>query len=221
MRKPKPPKLFLAFFKWYCRLELQETIIGDLEEQFEDDVELFGKHKARRRFAWTVIRFLRSGIIRKPDKTLENNTAGMIKNNLKTTFRIIRKEKLYTGINILGLASGFSIALLILSYVYFEFSYEDYNPNANKLARITIDYLDGETLIDQDCESYHLLGQMMQEEFPEVEDFVRAYGMDEAVLRMGEESFRAARVYAVDNNFFELFNYPLIKGNAQTALTNP
>lgn len=145
----------------------------------------------------------------------------MIKNNLKTTFRIIRKEKLYTGINILGLASGFAIALLILSYVYFEFSYEDYNPNANKLARITIDYLDGETLIDQDCESYHLLGQMMQEEFLEVKDFVRAYGMDDAVLRMNEESFRASRVYAVDNNFFELFNYPLIKGNTQTALTNP
>ncbi|MGD1957703.1 MAG: ABC transporter permease [Fulvivirga sp.] len=221
MSRVRPPKLFASFFKWYCRSALRETILGDLEEQFEDDLELYGKHKARRRFAWTVIRFFRPGIIKTFNKTQNSKASGMIKNDFKTTLRIIKKEKLYTGINVLGLTSGFSIALLILSYVYFEFSYEDYNPKANRMARITIDYLDGETLIDQDCESYHLLGPMMKEEFPEVEDYVRAYGMDDAVLRINEESFRANRVYAVDKNFFELFNYPLLKGNTQTALTKP
>ncbi|MEM9296913.1 MAG: FtsX-like permease family protein [Bacteroidota bacterium] len=219
MSRVRPPKLFASFFKWYCRSALRETILGDLEEQFEDDLELYGKHKARRRFAWTVIRFFRPGIIKTFNKTQNSKASGMIKNDFKTTLRIIKKEKLYTGINVLGLTSGFSIALLILSYVYFEFSYEDYNPKANRMARITIDYLDGETLIDQDCESYHLLGPMMKEEFPEVEDYVRTYGMDDAVLRINEESFRANRVYAVDKNFFELFNYPLLKGNTQTALT--
>ncbi|MEM8569085.1 MAG: ABC transporter permease [Bacteroidota bacterium] len=219
MRRARPPQLFVCFFKWYCRSGLRETILGDLEEQFEDDLELYGRRKARRRFAWTVIRFFRPGIIKTYSTTQNNNTSGMIESDFKTTLRIIKKEKLYTGINVLGLTSGFSIALLILSYVYFEFSYEDYNLKARRMARITIDYLDGETLIDQDCESYHLLGPMMKEEFPEVVEYVRAYGMDDAVLRIEEESFRAARVYAVDQNFFELFNYPLIKGNSQTALT--
>ena len=188
MSRVRPPKLFASFFKWYCRSALRETILGDLEEQFEDDLELYGKHKARRRFAWTVIRIFRPGIIKTFNKTQNSKASGMIKNDFKTTLRIIKKEKLYTGINVLGLTSGFSIALLILSYVYFEFSYEDYNPKANRMARITIDYLDGETLIDQDCESYHLLGPMMKEEFPEVEDYVRTYGMDDAVLRINEES---------------------------------
>ena len=82
----------------------------------------------------------------------------MLRNYLKIAFRIISKDRVFSLINIIGLSSGLAIALLIILYVRFEFSYEAYNPQADRLVRITMDYLNGETLIDQDAETYPPLG---------------------------------------------------------------
>jgi len=221
MSKPGPPKALVRFFKWYCRSPLQESILGDLEEQYFEDIGLYGQAKARRRFTWNVLRFLRPGIIRKLEGNRKLNNYGMVKQHFKTTFRIIKREKLYSLINILGLTAGFSIALLTLSYVYFELNYEHDNPNSERMVRITTDYLDGGTLIDQDCETYHPLGPMIKEQFPEVDEFVRAYGMNAAVVRVDERNYSAQRIFSVDHSFFDLFNYCLIRGNIETALTNP
>lgn len=145
----------------------------------------------------------------------------MFKNDFKTALRIIRREKLYTSINVLGLTSGLVIALMILFYVKFELSYESGNPNADRIARITMDYMDGETLIDQDCETYHVLGPMLKEEFPEVKDFARAFRMSEAIVKVDQKNFRVMSFYGVDPSFLSIFNYPLIKGDGASALQNP
>ena len=139
---------------------------------------------------------------------------------MKTSWRIIKREKLYSAINILGLSSGFVIAILILFYVQFENSYESYNQNADKVVRITMDYLDGETLVDQDCETYHVLGPMIKEEFPEVTDFARAYRIGLG-LKVGDQVFSEPTAYAVDPSFLTLFDYPLLQGNIKTALQEP
>lgn len=221
MTQPSPPKRLVRFLQWYSRSPLQESILGDLEEQYYEDIELFGLRKARRRFTWNVFRFLRPGIIKKVEGNQQLNHYGMVKQNFKTTFRIMKREKLYSFINILGLTAGFSIALLTLSYVYFELSYEQQNPNSGRMVRITTDYLDGETLIDQDCETYHPLGPMIKEQFPEVEEYTRAYRMNAAVVRVGDQNFRAERIFSVDPSFLQMFNYPLIYGNANEVLKNP
>jgi len=56
MSTPKPPQLFVRLFKWYCRGDLQEAILGDIEEEYDDDFPVQGKKYADRRFVWTVIR---------------------------------------------------------------------------------------------------------------------------------------------------------------------
>ena len=221
MNQVQPPRFWIWFIQWYCRPALQETILGDLEEEFAEDVERLGPARARLRFAWNALRFFRPGITRKLSGTQKLNTYGMIKHDFKTTLRIAVREKLYTLINVSGLTAGISIALLIFTYVNFELGYESYNPNADRLARITIDYLDGETLIDQDCETYHPLGGMMKADFPEVEEFARAYRVGPSVVKVDEQQFRPNHIYAVDPSFNTLFHYPLIMGNAETALRNP
>ena len=217
MKRTGPPRFLVRFFKWYSRSILQESILGDLEEQYLEDIDDFGLARARLRFGWNIFRFMRPGVIRKIEGHQQLNTYGMAKQHFKTTFRIIRREKLYAFINILGLTAGFSIALLTLSYVHFEVNYEAHNPNRDRLIRITTDYLDGETLIDQDCETYHPLGPMIKEQFPEVEEFTRAYRMNAAVVKQGEHNFRVERIFAVDKSFLEMFHYPFIHGNAETA----
>ncbi|MEM9328617.1 MAG: ABC transporter permease, partial [Bacteroidota bacterium] len=88
-----------------------------------------------------------------------------MKYDIRTSFRYMRREAGYTAINILGLALGLAISLMIIQYVRYEFSYESYNPNADRMVRVTMDYMDGETLIEQDCETYPPLGPRIKDEF--------------------------------------------------------
>ncbi|MEP1095791.1 MAG: ABC transporter permease [Cyclobacteriaceae bacterium] len=219
MNSPKPPSLPLKFFRWFCNPDCVEDIEGDLQERFQKRIE-DGKH-ARWLYTMDILRLFRPGIVKKFEGSKKLNNYVMLKNDLKTSLRVIRREKLYSSINILGLTAGLVIALLILFYVKFEVSYEDYNPEAEKVVRITMDYLDGETVIDQDCESYHLLGPMIKDEFPEVVDYTRAFGVDGTGVKVGDEHFRELLLYAVDNSFLNVFGYPLLHGNASTALKQP
>lgn len=221
VRNNHPPKWPIWLLRKFLRPQYAEEIEGDLEERFLDDIERYSLGKAKRQFAWQVVKLMRPALTKMIGGTQKLNNIGMLKNNFKTILRIIAREKMYTGINVIGLTAGISVALLILSYVHFEYSYESYNPNAHRIARITIDYMDGGALIDQDAESYHLLGPMMKEEFPEVEEFARAFRMSESVLKVDESTFRASRIFAVDHSFLSMFGYPLIQGNQNTALTNP
>ncbi|MEZ4946948.1 MAG: ABC transporter permease [Cyclobacteriaceae bacterium] len=145
----------------------------------------------------------------------------MIKNNLKVSFRVFTRNKTYTFINVLGLSTGLAIALLILIYVRFELSYEDKNPLADRLVRVSMDYFNGESLIDQDAEMYPPAGQRMATEFSEIEDFTRAAPFDVATVRVGDESFRETKMFAVDSSFFKLFTYPLLYGSAKNIFQAP
>lgn len=145
----------------------------------------------------------------------------MIWNNLKISFRVLSRNKFYTFITTLGMASGLVIALLILLYVQFELSYEDENPLADRLVRISTDLLNGETLIDQDAEMYPPAGPRMLSEFAEVESFVRVAPLNEATVKVNTNFFRETKVFAADSTFFELFNYPLLHGNPNHIFTTP
>ncbi|MFT7035342.1 MAG: hypothetical protein ACJA2S_003865 [Cyclobacteriaceae bacterium] len=63
MSQVSPSKFMKKFLRWFCKEPMQESIIGDLEEQFEEDIEKHGKVKAKWKFTWNVIPFCCSGII--------------------------------------------------------------------------------------------------------------------------------------------------------------
>ena len=85
MNQPGPPKLLVRFFEWYSRSKLQEAILGDLEEQYFEDIDEFGLRKARLRFTWNIFRFLRPGIVRKPKGNQQLNQYGMVQQHFKQT----------------------------------------------------------------------------------------------------------------------------------------
>ena len=111
------------------------------------------------------------------------NYYDMFKNNIKIALRVFNRDKGYALINIIGMSTGLAIALLIIQYVRFELSYEKLNPLADRLVRITVDYMNGNTLIDQDCETYPPLGPRITAEFSEVVDFTRTYHIDEKTIK--------------------------------------
>lgn len=130
------PRISVKLFKWYCDPLLEEQILGDLQEQFEEDFETLGLRKARWRFTWNVIRFFRPGIIRKFEGSTKLNYYGMFKHNLKISWRNLVRRKSYAVINIGGLVLGLTITLLISLWIQDELSYDNDNEHYDKVARV-------------------------------------------------------------------------------------
>lgn len=147
----------------------------------------------------------------------------MLKNYFKIAWRNLLKHKGFTFINLIGLATGFAITLLIVQYVRYEMSYEETYPLTDRTVRLTMDYMDGETVTDQDSETNPPLGPLLVKEFAEVEDFTRAYqiGEPDVSIRAASQNHIAKKVYAADPSFFTIFNYPLLYGNEKEVFQKP
>lgn len=218
--KPKIPQIPAILIRRLCKEPFQEYILGDLEEQFLENVETKGYRKARRLYYWQGLKFLRPGLLKSP-KSQKLNSHIMFKTNLKIAFRLFKKNKTYTAINVLGLASALAISMLIIQYVRFELSYESHNPNAPEIVRITMDYMDGDVVFEQDCETYPPLGPKIKDEFSNVNEYARTYHIDELSLKVGDLYFRESKMYAADASFFKMFNYPFVRGNQEDAFKAP
>ncbi|AUP81558.1 ABC transporter permease [Flavivirga eckloniae] len=147
----------------------------------------------------------------------------MIRNYLKIAWRSFIKDKSFSAINLLGLATGFAIALLIIQYVRFELSYENTHEKANRIVRLTYDIMDGETISSQDCETNPPLGARLKAELTEVENFTRAYQIGEPTItiEVDNKPFIVEKTYAADPAFFDVFTYPFLYGKKEDAFSKP
>ena len=147
----------------------------------------------------------------------------MIRNYFKIAWRNLIQNKTFTIINLLGLATGFAITLLIVQYVRFELSYENTHINADRIVRLTNDIMDGEFVSAQDCETYPPTGPRIMADLPEVENFTRAYQIGEpsVVIQVGNQQHELEKLYAVDASFFSMFSYPLLYGSEKYIFKQP
>jgi putative ABC transport system permease protein len=118
--KPQASRIGRRILRWFCPETLFETVEGDLLEQFDSDVELFGVKQAQRKFVWNVVRFFRPGIVLRNKFSLELNQLYMLKNYMKVMLRSLIKRKAYATINIFGLTTGLTFSLLIGVFVWQE-----------------------------------------------------------------------------------------------------
>lgn len=141
----------------------------------------------------------------------------MFKNYLKTTLRNIWRNKLYSFINLFGLAIGLCGCLLIFLYVKDEVSYDKFHQKLDRIYRVNIkSEYDGNPYTSSI--SNMPIGETMQKEIPGVEAFARLSG-DQRLVRVGNQAFME-ELHNVDANFLEVFSFPLLKGNPKTVLTN-
>ncbi len=147
----------------------------------------------------------------------------MFKNYIKIALRNLLRRKSLTFINLVGLATGFAITLLIAQYVQFERSYESSHSNADRIVRLTLDYLTGNTVTTQDSEMYPAVGPKLKAEVPEVEFYSRVYAIGEpnSPMQIGEQQFLMKELYAVDADFFNMFNYELMHGDKNKLFEKP
>lgn len=144
----------------------------------------------------------------------------MIKNYLKTAWRSIRKNKLFSFINILGLSIGIATCFIIMLYVQDELSYDCFNKNADNIARVVFRANLNGGKIDESV-TMPPVAQTMKKDFPEVEDATRILNFGRPKTTCNNRVFKEDRFVLVDPNFFSIFTLPMLKGDAKTALTQP
>lgn len=144
----------------------------------------------------------------------------MLRSYLKIARRNLLKDKGHSAINIFGLSVGMASFLLILFYVRDESSFDKFHDDYEDIYRVTeVNYSEsGKTQL---ANTYSGIGPALQNDFPEVESFVRLYVSEVSVSNGLEKKFMESRFTYADSSFWEIFNFKLLQGNPKTALSNP
>ncbi len=142
----------------------------------------------------------------------------MFKNYLKITLRNLTKQKIYSVINILGLAVGLTGAILIFLFVRNELSYDRFHENAESLCRVYAIWHAEDGSIDRTFRGVTMpMGPAMEEYFPEITHSIRVDN-NNATIRTEGKLF-SEKVTQVDKSFFQAFSFPLIAGNPTSVFT--
>lgn len=151
----------------------------------------------------------------------------MLKNYLTSAYRNLIRHKVFSLLNILGLAIGMAACLLILRYVSFELSYDAFHENVGDLHRIYFDSYRGNELVGKSLHTSYQLGPMLMGEVPEIQTFSRwhpRYGGGVVTYTKGDgqvTQFAERGINYVDTAFLADFSFPLLHGNPKTALSAP
>jgi putative ABC transport system permease protein len=146
----------------------------------------------------------------------------MFRYNLLLFVRNLRRQKLFSGINLLGLTVSLSSTILIYLYVQHEFSFDNFHPNIERLYRVNQTFIWSENAAQQFSRTGPGVATALREELPEVElitslhtpgNFVVSYLRPSGEVIAHEEN----KVFAADTNFFRIFNFRVLKGNANAA----
>lgn len=145
----------------------------------------------------------------------------MFRNYFKSTFRNLRKNKILSAINILGLTIGLTSCLLIGLYIRHELSYDDFEQKGDRLARVVMEYkFSAGGNSNKGTFTSTKVAPVFKRNFPEVENVVRMMD-DDKIVRYGDKLLNEHRFLFADSTFFDMFTFPLLRGNAATALNGP
>jgi putative ABC transport system permease protein len=146
----------------------------------------------------------------------------MFLNYMKVAWRNIIRKKGFSFINITGLAIGMTVCLLILLFVQYEMSYDTYHKNAEDLYRFERQWLNADGSVRGHFASLApSFVVFLEKEFPEIENAVRIYPVDTALVSVGDTHYVEKRIFFAEEDIFDVFSVPLVKGDPKTALAQP
>jgi len=221
-----PPKLADRIFLWFCNRANAEDLHGDVEELFHEDVKARGVFLARVNYWRRIASLMFSYAVRLRKRqgsysefSSSNLSMVMFKSYVKTASRNLTRNKFFTLLNVFGLALGLSLSLLYVAEVSFIFDYDDFHTKGEKIYRVT-------TFVSDNNKNPHYasapagLVEKLKEEFTGAEIVVPI----QASLS-GEGAYGEKKVYLrgcfTTPDFWNVFDFPFIKGNPSTALSNP
>ncbi len=204
----------------YCRSELLEDLQGDLHEFYERNIKN-GKTRADLIYLLDVLKFFRLYTIKKPKILGQMTFLNLTGNYFKTSTRSLMRNRLFSVINIVGLAISMSVGVLMITYISELLSFDKFHRNSDRIYRVLTEYRSKVSDTSYDLASTSvLIGKKLKEE---------STGIDKVLImkrNLKKDLKKEANVIAVEghyvtNEFFDLFSFDLISGNAASALVEP
>jgi putative ABC transport system permease protein len=144
----------------------------------------------------------------------------MLKNLIRVALRTLRKDIGYSILNIVGLTLGITFSLFLFFYVIDELGYDRYNVKSDRIYRIASHIKETDNNSNWAITPYPL-GPVLKKEYPEVEQSVRFVGTGRAMYQYGDQQYYETKIFYADSNLFEIFSFPFLEGNPNTALVEP
>ena len=211
----KPPGAAVWILRKLTVYRDNYSSIEDFEEEYQENLKTDGRLKAVLRCWIHVINMVRFFLVFKLKWSFI-----MFKNYLKIALRNIRKHKLYSFINIAGLAIGITCFMLIFLYILYEYSYDEFHEKKDRIYRI-IFKKQGHKFIGSNfmATTSGPMAPALKSEFPEVKNATRVGG-SYGIFKYKEVSFYTKGIYA-DEHFFNIFSFQMLQGDPKKILIDP
>jgi len=216
MRKNPPPRFCRCIYRLFIPESDWNYFFNGIDEVYQGLRQSRGKWIANMWY-WTQLG--------KSMPLLVSNAIGgyldMFSNYFKTGLRNIRRHKGYSTINIIGLAVGLAVCILIFLGVHQELSYDRFHVNADRIFRmIEFEYLTSGEVLAYSQQGPELAA-VLKSDFPEIEESTRFYTMSNRLVRFGNRLSYENDFAFADPQFLTMFTFPLKKGDPLTVLADP
>ncbi|MCK4931953.1 MAG: ABC transporter permease [Candidatus Aminicenantes bacterium] len=215
-KKRRPPcaaKWILSLMSWY---DEQFLSLGDLEEEFDEKVQNEGVSKAR---SWYRMQALKSVPSYTAYFTL--GAIDMLKNYFKSAFRHMKRQKVYTFLNLSGLAIGMASFIIIFYWVQHELSFDRFHAQADRIYRVS-----NEVTLKSGDQRHMVytsapMAQTLVEEYSEIKKATRMRGLFGVNFRVKDKDFYEEWGFTVDPSFFDVFSFSMLQGDPKEILKEP
>ena len=214
-----PPRLALKFLRWFCREDHLEEIEGDLYELFDIKTGLKSHSYARRTFLFDVFKFFRWSNFKKPTVMKYSINKGLWNHNMKISFRVLRKNPLFSGINVFGLVLGITAFLTLLLYYLQEKSYDTFFPDSERIYRIAINSMD-DGQYQESAKSPVPLIDIYNESVSQ-STYSRMMPWPGYLKNQTDEKKKENQFVFADESIFDIFPLEVVKGSLSNAMDAP
>ncbi|MBN1224221.1 MAG: ABC transporter permease [Candidatus Aminicenantes bacterium] len=142
----------------------------------------------------------------------------MFKNYLKSAIRNVQRHRGYAFINITGLAIGMACCILITAYILRDISYDRFHEKADRIYRVVVDANVG-GMTAKIAVSNTPLAPVLKKDYPEVLDVVRIDTLPRVLVKYQDRQFYEDKIVFADASIFDVFSFPIIKGDTDSALS--
>jgi len=210
-----PPKIGEWILKRISQEEDRISVTGDLGEVFRHMVQNDGSLKAYFWYWFQVIISVPPFINYSMSWSFT-----MFKNYFKIALRSMRNHKGYSFINIAGLAIGIACGMLILLYVQYEFGYDSFHKDTDRIFRVNMEFMAKNQPVKYAAVTSPPVAPAILDNLPDVEFAVRITRRG-GVVKFEERQFFEEGILFAEQSFFNVFTFPVIWGNSETALKEP
>jgi len=214
----KPPRIAAWLLARMRRYDEEFLWAGDIEEEFQEKAAKKGIRAAGCWYRKQVLKTIPSYIL-----FLVKWSLIMFRHYAITAWRHVKRQKVYSVVNIAGLALGLTFFMLIMLYIHFELSFDRHNKHAQRIYRVAKELPPGHTHGGKNkmVNTTPNLAPALMEEFPEVESAARIVRRRNVLLSQKENHFLETEFFFADPQVFDIFSISLAAGNPRTALADP